>query len=67
MKKEKLKLYIWEEVFQDYTYGIGFALAENPEEARRLIIEKLGYPDNDLNKEPKEVTTKEGFYVWGGG
>ena len=66
-QEPKLKLYVWDEVFEDYTYGVGFALAENPEEARKLIFEKLGYVDNDLDKEPKEITTKEGFYVLGGG
>jgi len=33
-----LKLYIWQEVFCDYTCGIAFALAHNVEEARHLII-----------------------------
>jgi hypothetical protein len=65
----KLKLYVWEDVLEDYTQGVMFALAPNKEEARRLIAEKMGYdrPVSDLNQEPKEVTKPEGFYLYGGG
>ena len=33
-----LKLYVWQEVFCDYTCGIAFALAHDEEEARHLIV-----------------------------
>ncbi len=63
-----LKLYVWENVLVDYDPGIMFALAASPEEARRLIIEKCDHvPPGDLAKEPKCITTPEGFVVWGGG
>ena len=32
-----LKLFIWKDVLADYTGGIAFALAENVEEARKII------------------------------
>lgn len=64
---KKLKLYVWEEVLTDYTDGCMFALAENSEDARNLIAEKMGMRVGDLSTEPKEVTEREGFYVWGGG
>ena len=61
----------------DRTSGIAFALAENVEEARKIIFEKFeetteGYINDtllkaDLSDEPKIVDTKNGFYVWGGG
>ena len=72
-----LKLFIWENVLTDHTSGIAFALAENVEEARKIIFEKFeetteGYINDtllkaDLSDEPKIVDTKNGFYVWGGG
>ncbi len=72
-----LKLFIWENVLTDRTSGIAFALAENVEEARKIIFEKFeetteGYINDtllkaDLSDEPKIVDTKNGFYVWGGG
>lgn len=64
--KKPLKLYVWENVLRDYTGGIAFAYAENQEDARKLIIEKLGYLHEDLAKEPKEIKKKEGFYIHGG-
>jgi len=72
-----LKLFIWENVLTDRTSGIAFALAENVEEARKIIFEKFeetteSYINDtllkaDLSDEPKIVDTKNGFYVWGGG
>jgi hypothetical protein len=68
----KLKLYVWEEVLTDWTSGVVFALANNPEEAIKAL-KKAG-----LNKDridgikvdgvlPEEVTTVKGFLCWGGG
>ena len=67
MARKKLKLYVWEDVLRDYTSGIAFALAESPEEARELVIKKLGGNHEDLCDSPKCIETKEGFYVYGGG
>jgi len=62
----KLKLYVWENVLYDYSSGIAFAYAENSEEARKLIIDKLGFIHEDLSLQPREITSKEGFYKYGG-
>jgi hypothetical protein len=70
-----LKLFIWENVLTNHTSGIAFALAENLEEARKVILDKCekecGYTPKtlqiDLASEPKVIDNSEGFYVWGGG
>lgn len=67
MPRKKLKLYVWENVLRDYTTGIAFAYAENSEQARKLVLEKLGYSHADLSIEPREVKESEGFYSYGGG
>jgi hypothetical protein len=67
MGNKKLKLFVWENVFTDYTDGVAFAYAENSEEARKLIIEKLEYNHEDLCIEPREINKKEAFYSYGGG
>ncbi len=54
MKKIKLKLYVWENVLADYSKGIAFAYAEDSIEARKLVIEKLGYNHEDLCSEPRD-------------
>ena len=72
---KKLKLFIWEGVLEDYTSGIMFAIAENVEEARELIMSKSLETDgstsitliSDLKSEPKVIESKEGFYIWGVG
>ncbi len=35
------KLYVWEEVLEDYTYGIAFAIAEDIDKAREQIARKM--------------------------
>ena len=67
MAKKKLKLYVWEGVLEDWTSGIMFALAENADDARKLIADKMTYETDDLKIEPEEITDREGFYVYGGG
>jgi hypothetical protein len=70
-----LKLFIWKDVLTDYTSGIAFALAENVEEARKIIFAKFEkeeqYLSNslkaDLSDKPEMIDTKDGFYIWGGG
>ena len=70
-----LKLFVWENVLTDYTSGIAFALAENVEEARKIILDRFkteeGYISDtlkaDLLDKPKVTDSKEGFYIWGGG
>ena len=72
-----LKLFIWHDVLQDHTSGVMFAMAENVEQAKELIIEKIleekgaGWVLDDAKKElkltPEEVTLPKGFYLYGGG
>ena len=63
-----LKLYVWEGVLTDRTSGVMFALAEDKEHARKLILEECNYvPDGDIAGEPIEITEPKGFAVWGGG
>ena len=74
-KMKDLKLFIWKDVLTDYTSGIAFALAENAEEARKIIFAKFEKEEQylsdtlkaDLSDEPEMVDSKDGFYVWGGG
>ena len=38
----KLYLFVWTNVFADYTSGMGFAIAENEKEAVDMLIKKHG-------------------------
>ncbi len=61
------KLYVWEGVLSDYTDGVMFAYAQDPDHARKLILENQQMSNiDDLAIEPREVTTPEGFAIWGG-
>lgn len=62
---ENLKLYVWEGVLCSWINGTMFALAENADEARKLIAKKMAYEVDDLRIEPREVIEKEGFFVYG--
>jgi len=66
----KLKLFVWEEVLTDYSHGIMFALAENVDQARKILIEKESEPtefiEQELQDEPKIIESPEGFILWGG-
>ena len=64
--KKKLRLFVWEDVLRDYSTGIAFAYAENSEQARQLVLKKLGYDHPDLCGIPREVTEAEGFAKYGG-
>ncbi len=69
----KLKLFVWEDVLEDYTCGIMFALAESVDQAREMIKAKNpNYEDDrimkrDLKTDPKIIDQPEGFYSYGGG
>ncbi len=65
--KDKLKLFVWENVLCDYKHGIAFAYAKNSIHARELIGKKMGRDSDDLLIEPKEIIEPEGFYIYGGG
>jgi len=65
---KKLKLYVWEDVLEDYTPGIMFALATSVDEARILLLRKCSFlPDRELRIAPRCVEKPEAFIVWGGG
>lgn len=64
-----LKLYVWEDVLNDYTSGMAVALAESKEEALRLLAKKV--PDYGMEelraRKPSVRRAKCAFYVYGGG
>ena len=68
MKKEPLKLYVWEGVLCDYTCGMAVVLAHNLDEVK-LIIGR-DFPDYVVEQLPlgqcQRVTEPKGFYVYGG-
>lgn len=41
------QVFIWREFMPDYSDGLAFAIAETESEARKLIIEELGYNPSD--------------------
>jgi hypothetical protein len=70
---KKLKLYIWEYVFQDYTSGLAFAIASNKQEAAKLALGKDAWMDWKVKEledtEPKILPLNKpyGNYRNGGG
>jgi hypothetical protein len=71
MNKEELQLFVWEDVFRDYTAGIAFAIAHDEEEAIKEILgNNPDYKVDELkNKEPQilPINKPYGNYVVGGG
>jgi hypothetical protein len=71
-----MKLFVWKDVFCDYTCGIAFAVAKNKEEAIELIMTEY---EKDIpgvrkwrslkNEEPEvhDLTIPYGTYVSGSG
>lgn len=70
-KARKLRLYVWEGVFTDYTSGMAAVLAFDVDHARRLLRKELGdlsgYMDEIDRKEPTSVGRPAAFFVAGGG
>lgn len=64
-EETKLKLFVWEDVLHDRKSGIAFAYAKDSVQARILVIEKLGYNQEDLCAEPREIKSDEAFYIYG--
>lgn len=71
---KKLLLFIWRDVFTDYTPGIAFAIAHDKQEAINAIIEDAngrleGWIRDELNKEPETYSVGKvyGTHVEGGG
>ena len=66
----KLKLYVWKNVLEDYTAGIGFAMARSEESARKLVVASLDtdYFAHQFDRAPDEVhTVPAGGCCYGGG
>jgi len=69
---EKLKLFVWDGVLEDWTTGMAFALAENATEAKKMLIEK-GMPECHWDGikldgiKPSIRTSRCAFYSYGGG
>lgn len=65
-----LRLYVWRNVFYDYTPGIAFAIAKSPQHARELIAEGSGYGletvQQELAAEPDVYDRPYGFAISGG-
>lgn len=71
MRARKLRLYVWEGVFADWSSGIGFALAYDADHARRLILKSRGFQskddEKDLAAKPRVYSRPHGGSVSGGG
>lgn len=63
-----LKLYVWEDVFSDYTSGaMMVAFANNIKEARKMLLEKIGKTwEEDLKKKPKIYKKPFAIATWEG-
>ena len=63
-----MRLFVWERFCPDYTDGLAFAIAENVEQAQKLVIESKGYEPYDWG-DLKEfsVTEPRAYCVSGGG
>lgn len=67
-----LRLYVWRNVFYDYTPGIAFALAKSPDHARELIAVGLSgvgleAVKRELAGEPEVYDRPYGDAIYGGG
>lgn len=67
-----LKLFVWEDVLSTYFEGVVFALADNMEEAKKLILYKANTMDNEdvvdilklvLEDTPKIYKAEEGVCI----
>lgn len=79
----ELKLYVWENVLEDYTSGIAFAIAPSKDEALRLIAKILGINPpktisfekwlsnhgdfNDTNLTVHQLNKTVAYAIFGGG
>lgn len=66
----KLKLFVWNEpgTLQDWTNGMICVLAEDLEQALKLIKEKCNYCQSSFDASAYKIIEKpEAFLCWGGG
>lgn len=71
MPRKELKLFVWEDVLNNWTNGIMFALAYDADHARQVIRAASGeIPDPyvlaELEMVPRVVEAPEGFIMYGG-
>ena len=65
---KKLKMFVWENCLTDYTEGMICVLANDLEEALKLIKEKCDYCQSSFDTSNYKIIEKpEAFLVWGGG
>jgi len=63
-----MRLFVWEGFCPDYTDGLAFAIAENIEQAQKLVIESKGYEPFDWGTVREfPVTEPIAYCVSGGG
>lgn len=68
-----MKMFVWRDVLIDYTSGIAVALANDEDEARKVIIRDAEDYEKktlagDIIGPPDEIYDKPtGVHVWGGG
>jgi hypothetical protein len=67
--RAKFKLYVWEGVLADWTYGIIVAYARSLKEARQQVMKDVGYFSSsvkkDMSREPDHVISKPKGFVMG--
>ena len=67
MKNKELKLFVWSGFCPDYSSGLAFAIAENEEEAKKLVRKEYGgEPYSWGTLEVKSLAKKTSYYVVGG-
>lgn len=66
----KLKVFVWENCFYDYSAGLAVVIAENSEQARDVLEGKIGYRHGDLAERPQVYDLNKcksvAFFVHGG-
>jgi hypothetical protein len=64
-----MKLYIWRNVFTDYTSGIAFAMAKSLEDARACLEKtRQSWEPIEWTRPPDEIHDEPfGDHTWGGG
>jgi len=68
-KTDQLNLYVWEDVLENYTFGVIFAFAHSVEEARSLIATKESWNqkcyEEEMAKPPQVITQPYLRCEWG--
>jgi hypothetical protein len=62
------RLFVWEGFAPNYTDGLAFAIAENVEEAKQMVINAVGYDPSDWGELCElPISERVSFAVSGGG